>query len=106
MLKLNSEKEKLLVSEYGFIIKRPNTNYKTYEYHGIVILPISNPKYSGRVILQSFSRNLQDKLYDLIKNEVLIQVPNTAKQDKINKLKLQIKRLESQIKEMEESEDE
>lgn len=106
MLKLDESKEDLLVSKYDFTVQRPGTNYMMYYYRGIVICPISNPKFSGRVILQSFSRRLQDKLYELIKDDILIQVPNTNKQEKMNKLKTQITRLEHQLKELEVDDDE
>lgn len=104
MLKLNPEKENLLESEYGFSVSSPNTHFKTYKFAGIIICPINNPKFSGNVTLHSFGRAVQDKLYELIKNDVLIQVPDKTREERISKMKIKIENLEKQIKELEDTE--
>ena len=106
MLKLNPEKESLLNSIYGFEIVFPNTSFKCYKYKGITILPMSNPKHAGEISFSSLGRAVQNKLYDLIKDDVLILAPNTVKETKITRIKTQMQRLEHQLKELEESEDE
>jgi len=105
MFKLNPEKEKELTTKYKFYQISSNTKFMAYKYAGITICPTTNPKFSGRVVIHSYSRAVQDKLYELIKDHVLILGPNDNNEEKLSKLKLQLKRLETQISELENKEE-
>ena len=101
MLKLNEEKEYLLMN-YGF---EPHTNvegnvyYKHNKCKGISIF-----SSDGKVIIYSCSAKLLDILYDLIKDDIIIKIPEEDKTKKrIEKIKKDITKLQAKLKELEDA---
>ena len=99
MLILNKEKESLLVPKYGFVEK---PEFKGYKFgKSITIFSAEHHKWSCNIEFNSMSRVAQDLIYDLIKDGVLIKVPNENKAERIEKLQSKIKELEETIKRLE-----
>lgn len=102
MLKLNKEKENLLVEKYGFEKKYTIDKTIFYNYKKCLCIYSCEHKYAGTIQGHGLSRQCQDIIYDLIKDNVLIKVDNIDKKAKIDKLKLQIKTMQEKIKKLEE----
>ena len=104
MLILNKEKENLLVEEYGFQAER-SFDGGIYYLTKNGRLTIYGASYQGKnrlkVKANSLSVEVQNILYKLIKDEVLLCVKETESISEIVKLKNHIKELEDRIKELE-----
>ena len=107
MLVLNKDKENLLVEKYGFTAKKNDWGSYWYSYKRTALtIWSSNSQYKPcRVDINSVSMELQDKLYGLIKDDVLICVPNEDKQAKILKIEEKIKKMQEQIDKLKKEED-
>lgn len=104
MLILNKEKENLLVEKYGFEECEGYNNMKYYKYGGTLTINGSNyNENSLKVRLYSYSQKTIDKLYELIKDDVILYMENTKNISEMVKLKNNIKELEDRIKELEEN---
>lgn len=104
MLILNQEKEKELVEKYGFEKKEAVGGGNFYDFgRSLTIygLNYGNPRYNLTVKMHTGSKDMQDVLFDLIKNDVLIKVEDSKKEKKKSELKLRIEELKKQIKELE-----
>lgn len=103
MLILNQEKEKELVEKYGFEKKEAVGGGNFYGFGRCLTIYGSNygnPKYNSTINIYSGSKDMQDVLYDLIKNDVLVKVENPKKEKKKSELELRIEELEKQIEEL------
>lgn len=103
MLILNQEKEKELVEKYGFEKDEAVGGGNFYNFgRSLTIYGLNycNSKYNLTVKIYGGSKDVQDVLYDLIKNDVLIKVENPKKEKKKSELELRIEELEKQIKEL------
>lgn len=106
MLRLNKEKENLLVEKYGFEKNYTMDNDIFYNYKKGLTIYSYNHKYSGKVEFYSFSKQCQDIIYDLIKDNVVIKDINEdrrLKEKKIETIKNNIDKLQKRLKELEES---
>lgn len=102
MFKLNESKENLLEKQYGFQKNVFGENNIFYRFgKGLTIYSIEHIKHPGQVECTSFSRRVQDLLYSLIKDDVLIVVPNENKTEQIIKLQEKIEQLKQRIKKLE-----
>lgn len=100
MLKLNKEKENELI-KYGFekdVRNYDNSYYfkfgKNFFIEGFASKKENN---NGYISMSSFSKQNQDVVYELIKNDILVKVENPTK----TKQQLEKERMENKIKEME-----
>lgn len=97
MLILNEDKEDLLVDKYKFKKEHTVTGEAYYNYQKCLTIYSFSHRYEGKINVYSGSKALQDILFDLIKDDILIKVPNFNKDEKIFKLKTRIRDLEKQI---------
>lgn len=107
MLKLNKEKENELI-KYGFekeIRIFDNSYYfklgKSFTIEGF---GSSKEYHKGLISMYSFSRQNQDIVYELIKNDILVKVENptkTTQQLEKEEMKNKIQEMENKIKELE-----
>lgn len=106
MLRLNKEKENLLVDKYGFEKQYTIDKSVFYNYKKCLTIYSYNHKYSGIVQGYSLSKQCQDIVYDLIKDNVLIKDTDEdkrLKEKKIQTIKNNIDKLQKRLKELEES---
>ncbi len=106
MLRLNKEKENLLVDKYGFEKKYTIGEMVYYQYRKSLTIYSYNHRYQGTIQGTSLSKQCQDIIYDLIKDNVLIKDINEdrrLKEKKIETIKNNIDKLQKRLKELEES---
>lgn len=97
---LNKEKENLLISKYNFEKKK---DINAYGYgRSITIWSSNHEKWSGLVNVMSLSKATQDKIYELIKDDVIVLGSNINKEQKIKKYKKEIEELQDKIRKLEE----
>lgn len=104
MLRLNKEKENLLVDKYGFEKQYTIDKSVFYNYKKCLTIYSYNHKYSGIVQGYSLSKQCQDIVYDLIKDNVLIKDINEdrrLKEKKIETIKKNIDKLQKRLKDLE-----
>lgn len=107
MLLLDKEKECEL-EKYGFekVANIIGGNY--YNFGKSLTIYGSNYglKNNLKIQISSNAKEMQDVLYDLIKNDVLIKVENPKKEKKKSDLELRIEELEKQMQELKETKNE
>lgn len=104
MLILNKEKENLLVEKYGFQAEKSFNGGIYYLYGGLTIYGASyQGKSNLKIKANSLSVAVQNILYKLIRDEVLLCIEETESVSEMIKLKNHIKELEDRIKELEEN---
>lgn len=102
MLILNREKENLLVEKYGFEAEKSYNGGIYYLFGGLTIYGASyQGKSNLKIKANSLSVVVQNMLYRLIRDEVLLCIEETESVNEMLKLKNRIKQLESKIQEME-----
>lgn len=102
MLVLNKEKEHLLVEQYGFQAEKAYNGGFYYLFGGLTIYGASYPGKSNlKVKANSLSVMVQNKLYQLIKDDILLCIEETESVGEVLRLKYKIKQLENKIQEME-----
>ena len=103
MLILDEKKEHLLVQKYNFVASTGFGNSKFYRYKkGLTICSHNlknseKPQWAGKVEIHSGSKEVQDILYTLIKDDVLLKVKNENNEERIKKLQNKIKELQERI---------
>ena len=97
MLVLNKDKEYLLEEKFNFLKEKGYGNCFYSLNKGFFIYSYNSDALPGKVCIYSVSKINQDILYDLIKEDVLIKIPNEDKQAKIMKLENQINKLQERI---------
>ena len=106
MLRLNKEKEELLVNKYGFEKNYTGERKVFYNYKKCLTIFSYNHRYEGKVATYSLSKQCQDILYDLIKDNILIKDINEdkrLKEKKIKTIKNNIEKLQKRLKDLEEN---
>lgn len=106
MLRLNKEKEDLLVDKYGFEKNYTGDRRVYYKFKKCLTIYSYNHRYLGAVQSYGLSKQCQDIIYDLIKDNVLIKDINEErrlKEKKIETIKNNIDKLQKRLKKLEES---
>lgn len=108
MLILNKEKENELI-KYGFEKNFRGFDdsyyYKLGKSFTIEGFGTSKEYHKGLISMYSFSRQNQDIVYELIKNDILVKVENptkTTQQLEKERMENKIKEMENKIKDLEE----
>lgn len=97
MLILDKDKENLLVEKYKFEKNKNIDDNNFYTLKSITIYCNDNENY---LIIGSLSKSMQDVLYDLIKDDVLLKSETSEKSLKLKRIKKkeeQIKKLQDEI---------